>query len=82
MHRALFALAALVLVPAAFAHGRSYEGFVSTVSGIDPLMPGLIVQVLESDERLALRNFTSETVIVFDRRGRPLVRIAPGDTRA
>ena len=59
----------------------THSGFVSTVSGIEPPQPGLLVQVLGGHERLSVRNLTQKTVVVFDGRGEQAARLAPGQAR-
>ena len=63
---------------AAVGHGQRYEGYVSRVSSVEPLVPGLLVDVLGGDERLAVRNLTRSRVVFFDGRGRPVATVAPG----
>lgn len=76
-------LATVVLVLActavAEAHdGGRHTGFVATVSGIEPQLPGLLVSVAGSHERLAFRNLTSKRVVLFGEDGKPSLRLAPG----
>jgi hypothetical protein len=81
---ALAAGAAAVLVGAASAHAHgfgSHTGFISTVSTIDPHVPGLLVRVLGGHERLSVSNLTHANVVVFDARGRVLRPIPAGQTR-
>lgn len=44
-------------------------------------MPGLLVDVLGGHERLSVRNWTQKTVVIYDGEGRPLARIAAGESR-
>lgn len=76
-------LAACVGATDARAHetGR-HTGFVSTVSGVDPPLPGLVAQVLGGHERISLRNWTQSTVVVFDEAGGVIARLDPGESRA
>ena len=75
-------LAALACPPGAFAHeGTTHVGFVSTVSTIDPFLPGLLVRVIGGHERLSVTNLTRKTIVIFDRGGRPVARIPPGENR-
>ncbi len=75
-------LAGLVCTAGAFAHrGGSHVGFVSTVSTIDPFVPGLLVQVLGGHERLSLTNLTRKTVVILGDDGRPVARIPPSENR-
>ncbi len=59
----------------------AHTGFVATVSGIDPPLPGLLVQVLGGHERLSVRNWTQASVVIFDGRGGTAARLAPGESR-
>ena len=75
-------LAALAGAAGAFAHeGATHVGFVSTVSTIDPFLPGLLVRVIGGHERLSVTNLTRKTIVIFDRSGRPVARIPPGENR-
>jgi hypothetical protein len=79
--RAVIAAAVLALACAtgAEAHdGGGHTGFVATVSGIEPQLPGLLVSVSGGHEQLALRNLTSRPVVVFGEDGQPSLRLAPG----
>jgi len=83
--RALVAVTVLALSCAAGARaheGDSHTGFVATVSGIEPRVPGLLVSVLGGHERLSVRNWTKKTIIVFGEDGRERLRLAPGDAGA
>lgn len=80
---AALALAAGVSAPSAHGHETgAHTGFVSTVSGIEPPLPGLLVQVAGGHERLAVRNFTQQTVVVFDEQGQEAARLDPGESDA
>lgn len=69
----------LACAASASAHPTgTYSGFVSTVSGIEPPQPGLLVAVLGGHERLSVRNLTQKTVVVFDEHDRQVARLAPG----
>ena len=68
-------LAALVFAAGASAHGgKSAPGFQSTVSGLDPQVPGLLVEVLRNGELLSVRNLSGREVVFRDRRGAPFLR--------
>jgi hypothetical protein len=74
------AVLALVCAGAAAAHGIGpHTGLNSTVVGTEPITPGLLVAVVRAHEKLLVRNFTTKQVVLFDARGRPLVRLAPGE---
>ncbi len=79
MSRAALAavLLALVACPAAAAHGGGPRGFTSTVTGIQPRTQGLDVRVLENDDRIGLRNGSSEEVLVLGYSGEPYLRFTP-----
>jgi len=78
----------VLLVAAAWTTGASahtigtHTGFVSTVSGIEPRLPGLLVNVLGGHQRLSVRNWTQKTIVIFDEQGRPAVRLEPGEGHA
>jgi hypothetical protein len=73
---------ALVAAPTARTHpGGTHTGFVSRVSYIEPQLPGLLVQVLGGHEQLSAANLTRKQVVILTARDRPLVSIAPGETR-
>jgi hypothetical protein len=68
-------LVALVVCPAAAAHGGGgARGFVSTVTSLRPAAPGLEVTVLESDDRLLLRNESGQDVLIKGYDGEPYLR--------
>ena len=76
-------VAALIVAPVGVAHPTgTHTGFVSTVSGIHPPQPGLIVSVFGGHERLSVRNFTRENVVLFGQNGDPVLRLEPGAARA
>jgi hypothetical protein len=79
---AVLTAAALAAAPAGRAHETgTHAGFQSTVSYIEPHVPGLIVQVLGGHERLSMANLTKRNIVIFDGRGRPFERVPPGRTR-
>jgi hypothetical protein len=74
-------LLALTFAGGAAAHGGgSHTGFVATVSQVEPPQLGLLVQVVGGHERLALRNLTPKTVVIFGQDGQPALRLAPGES--
>jgi hypothetical protein len=80
----LLALAALAAglvqrAPVASAHGRAgaATGFVSTVAGTEPPLPGLEVHVLGGDDRLVLRNLSGKTIVILGYRGEPYLSFRP-----
>jgi hypothetical protein len=75
-------LAALASAAGASAHeGGTHSGFISTVSTIDPFIPGLLVRVIGGHERLSVTNLTRKTVVILDAGGQPVARIPPGENR-
>jgi hypothetical protein len=75
---AVAALIALALSPAAAAHGGGgARGYRSTVTAIEPAVPGLQVRVLDGDDRLALTNSSGGTLVVLGYRGEPYLRVTP-----
>jgi hypothetical protein len=85
--RALLAtLLALVLAAAVTTSGAAHEGapgegYRSTVAGIEPAVPGLLVDVLDDDEMLAVRNWTGKTVVLEGADGEPLFRFTGDEVR-
>jgi hypothetical protein len=77
---AFVAALALAFVPSAGAHGEGGEatGFSSTVEAISPAAPGLVVEVLDGDDRLFLRNGTGREVVVLGYDGEPYLRFDSG----
>jgi hypothetical protein len=70
------AFAALAVAGGAGAHGDpSRTGFVSTVSSIEPAVPGLLAQILPGN-LLSVRNWSGKTVVLDGPDGEPLVRFA------
>jgi hypothetical protein len=72
---------ALAWTGATWAHGTgSHTGLVSTVVGTEPLVPGLLVQVLGGHEQLSVHNFTGKHMVMFDGAGAPVARLEPGES--
>lgn len=77
MTRALAAalLVAAILVPPAAAHGDGGKrGFRSSVTALEPRMPGLVAEVRDSDDRLFVSNDTGREVVVLGYSGEPYLR--------
>jgi hypothetical protein len=76
--RLLLALGALVLVPAASAHGPfgPTHGYVSSVSSIQPNVLGLDARVV--GDQLLLRNWSGKTVTILGPDGVPYLRLGRG----
>jgi hypothetical protein len=73
--RTAIPLLALALVPAALAHrGLHVEGYTSTISGLEPNVLGVFVNVLGGDDRLRLSNYSGRTILVLGYRGEPYLR--------
>jgi hypothetical protein len=63
------------------AHGGTPgPGYRSTVSGIEPPLPGLLVQVLDG-EVLSVRNWTGKKVLIDGADGEPLLRFVAGEVQ-
>jgi hypothetical protein len=76
------AAAVLFIAPSAQAHRTgSHSGLISTVSYVDPLVPGLLVRVLDGHVRLSVANLTKQDVYILDGRGRRVQRVPAGRTR-
>ena len=73
------AFAALVVCSTAAAHGGGGAlGFRSTVTAVDPATPGLSVTILDSDDRILLRNETGEELVVLGYEGEPYLAFRDG----
>ncbi len=73
------ALCVLVVCSAAAAHGGGGAlGFRSTVTRVEPTLPGVSVTVLDSDDRLRLRNDSGKSVIVLGYEGEPYLAFRSG----
>src|SRR5688572_15429072 len=74
--------AALQTSTSALAHpSGTHTGFQSTVSYVEPQLPGLLVRVLGGHEQLSVENLTQKNIVILDEAGRPVARIPPGRTR-
>jgi hypothetical protein len=79
---AVCAAAVLSVVPSAQAHRTgAHGGLISTVSYVDPLVPGLLVRVLDGHVRLSVANLTKQDVFILDGQGRRVQRVPAGRTR-
>ena len=76
-------LLALLVAGAAHAHTTGiHTGFVATVSGVDPPLPGLVVRVVGGHERLSVQNWTQATVVLYREDGGVAARLGPGEGAA
>jgi hypothetical protein len=74
----LAVLAAAVVAPGAEAHfGTGKLGYRSTITKIDPRMPGLTFSILYGDDQIKLDNRSGKTVIIKGYSGEPYLRFAP-----
>jgi hypothetical protein len=71
-----FATAATV----AHAHGGGGTDYTSEIRAVTPADTGLTVDVLDRDDRLALRNDSGKTVAVEGYNGEPYARLKPDGT--
>ena len=73
------AFAALVVSPVAAAHSDGGAlGFRSTVTSVDPPMAGVVVRVLDADDRLELTNETGKRLVVLGYEGEPYLEFRDG----
>jgi hypothetical protein len=78
-HLLAAALAALVVCPVAAPHGGgAASGYRSTITAIRPAVDGLAVDVLDSDDRLLLRNDSGREVLILGYNGEPYLRFEAG----
>lgn len=72
------AFVAALLAPGAEAHfGTGKLGYRSTVTGVDPRIPGLRFSILYGDDQVELKNTSGKTVIIKGYSGEPYLRFAP-----
>ena len=77
MRRALVTalVLAAIVAPGAEAHfGTAKLGYRSTITGVDPKMPGLRFKILSGDDQVWLRNGSGKTVIIKGYSGEPYLR--------
>lgn len=71
----------LLVAPFAQAHRTgAHSGLISTVSYVDPLVPGLLVRVLDGHVRLSVANLTKQDVYILDDHRRRVRRVPAGRT--
>ena len=69
---------AALLAPGAEAHfGTGKLGYRSTITGVDPRMPGLRFKILYGDDQVWLDNRSGKTVIIKGYSGEPYLRFSP-----
>ena len=81
MKRALTAaaLAAAVWAPVTEAHfGTGKLGYRSTITAVEPRMPGLRFKILYGDDQVWLDNRSGKTVVIKGYAGEPYLRFSPG----
>lgn len=77
---ALVTTAGLVLAWAAGAAGHGFTsmyGYVSTVSGVDPLVLGVTARVLQGDDRLRVSSLGRQTIVILGYEREPYLRFTP-----
>jgi hypothetical protein len=76
----LFAVGAVALASssAALAHGPigGVQGYVSTISALEPNVLGVNVAVIGGDDRLRLANYSGKTIDVLGYDGEPFLRFS------
>lgn len=81
MRRALVTafLVALVLAPAAAAHGGGKVStlYLSSVTAVKPAIPGVTADVLGRDDQLEIDNRSGKTLVVLGYEGEPYLKFAP-----
>ena len=81
--RSLFALvvaAGMALIWAAGGAGHGFTsmfGYVSTVSGVDPLVVGVTARVLQGDDRLRVSSLGRQTIVILGYGREPYLRFTP-----
>ncbi|TML16673.1 MAG: hypothetical protein E6G31_01890 [Actinobacteria bacterium] len=81
MRRSLLvaAILAALQAPGAEAHFRTGKlGYRSTITGIEPRMPGLRFKILYGDDQVWLDNRSGKTVIIKGYSGEPYLRFSSG----
>jgi hypothetical protein len=73
-------LAFATAATAAHAHGGGGADYTSEIRAVVPADAGLTVDVLDRDDRLALRNDSGKTVVVEGYNGKPYTRVKPDGT--
>jgi hypothetical protein len=80
----LTACAVAICITAASAQAHrtgAHSGLISTVSTIDPNVPGLLVRVLDGHVRLSVANLTQQDVYILGAPREQRLRVSAGRTR-
>jgi hypothetical protein len=73
-------LAFAMAATAAHAHGGGGTDYTSEIRSVTPANAGLTIDVLDRDDRLALRNDSGKMLIVEGYNGEPYARLKPDGT--
>jgi hypothetical protein len=75
---AIALLATLVACPVAAGHGDgAARGYTATLKTVTPKLPGLIVEVVQGDDELHVRNETGREIVIQGYEGEPYLRFEP-----
>lgn len=71
------ALSALMLVPASAVAHQGNPNYRSTITSVQPAVPGVTLEILNYDDSLELTNRSKQTVVMEGYDGEPYIRIQP-----